>query len=48
MMGQFAAYVWASYAISLAALTATAVFTVVSWRRAQRNLKTVQDSETNL
>ena len=47
-MGEFAGYVWASYAISLAALAAITVFTVASWRKAQRNLKSVQDSETNL
>jgi heme exporter protein CcmD len=43
MSGPFAAYVWAAYAISLAALALTVVVTLVAYRKAKR---AVQDSET--
>lgn len=47
-MGQFAAYVWSAYGISLVALAALTAFTVAAWNRSKRNLKAIQDSETNL
>ncbi len=47
-MGEFAGYVWAAYGISLVALVALTAFTVAAWNRAKRNLKAIQDSETNL
>lgn len=49
-MTPFAEYVWAAYAVSVVALTLTAVFTLRSWQKAKRSLKArgLQDSETNL
>lgn len=49
-MASFAGYVWAAYGISLVSLAATAVVTVLGWKKASAQLKAraVQDSETNL
>lgn len=45
-MSPFAGYVWASYAVSLVTLVATVGVTLLSWRKAKRAIREIQDSET--
>jgi heme exporter protein CcmD len=44
----YAAYVLAAYGLSLAGLTLVAAWALSGWRRARRNLRRIQDSETKI
>jgi heme exporter protein CcmD len=44
----YAAYVLAAYGLSFAALALVVGWTLSSWRKARRNLRRIQDSETKI